>query len=250
MRGAMHVEPVLGQALEAGDLVANFIVENLGAAAGNGVEAGVAQAKNRVADRKPAVLGDRDDLGSRVTVQVNLRETIFDSAQHLLVPVDFQVGMQAALHQHSRTAKFHGLTDLVVNRVEVEDVAVFRGRPLQRAIEGAEGAVLGAKVRVIDVAVDDVGDHALGMQPTAHRVGFHADADQVIGGEHLERLLLGQGHGELFILTEGGGLLQMRCQAVRLAARAGDAFLHRKYWMSDTAAPIHARPTRIPTAGL
>ena len=61
--------------------------------------------------------------------------------------------------------------------------------PFQRTIKRAEGAVLGAEVGVIDVAVDDVGDHAFGMQLAAHRVGFHADADQVVGLKHLQRLL-------------------------------------------------------------
>ena len=32
--------------------------------------------------------------------------------QHLLVPVDLQVGMQAALHQHAGAAQFHGLAIL------------------------------------------------------------------------------------------------------------------------------------------
>ena len=55
--------------------------------------------------------------------------------------------------------------------------------------------MLGAEIGVIDVAVDDVGDHAFGMQLAAHRIGFHADADQVVGTEHLQGLGFGQGHG-------------------------------------------------------
>ena len=161
--------------------------------------------------------------------------------------------MQAALHQHARAAKFDGLADLVVDRVEVEDVAFFRGRAFQRPVEGAEGAVLGAEVRVIDVAVDDVGDHALGMQLAAHRVGFHADADQVIGLEHLERLLLGQGHGEQF--NSNGAWRPAPNAAIRRYVSAtdgaGDASSpSRRYWTSEIAAPIHARPIRIAMAGL
>ena len=49
VRGAMHVDPVFGQALQAGDLVADFVVENFRAAAGNGIEPGIAQAANGVA---------------------------------------------------------------------------------------------------------------------------------------------------------------------------------------------------------
>src|ERR1022692_3128632 len=107
--GAVHVDPVVGQALEAGDFVADFVVENLSATAGDGIEAGVAQAENRVSDAEPAVLGDGDDLGSGVAMQMDSRKTFFDAAQHLLVPVDFEVGMQAALHQDSGAAEFNGL---------------------------------------------------------------------------------------------------------------------------------------------
>ena len=33
------------------------------------------------------------------------------------------------------------------------------------------------------------------MQLAAHRISFHADADQVIRAEQVESLLFGQGHG-------------------------------------------------------
>ena len=48
--GAVDVDPVVGEALEAGDFVADFVVENFCAAAGDGIESGIAQAENRVAD--------------------------------------------------------------------------------------------------------------------------------------------------------------------------------------------------------
>ena len=125
--------------------------------------------------------------------------------------------MQAALHEHAGAAEFDGLADFFVDGVEVEDVAFFRGGAFQRAVEGAEGAVLGAEVGVINVAVDDVGDRALGMQAAAHGVGFHADADQVVGVEQLEGLGFGQGHGCNSILTESGGSGQMLKGSVRAA---------------------------------
>ena len=118
--------------------------------------------------------------------------------------------MQAALHQHAGAAQFDGLANLFVDGVELEDVAFFGGRAFQRTVEGAEGAVLGAEVGVVDVAVDDVGDHAFGMQLAADRVGFHADADQVVGVEQVEGLGFGQGHGCGSILKEDTRLLQIR----------------------------------------
>src|ERR1700722_2892435 len=96
--GAMNIDPVVGQAFEARNFVAHFIVENFGAAAGNGIEPSVAQAENCVANAEAAVLGDRDNLGSGVAMEMHLRKAIFNPAQHFFVPIDFEVGMQAALH--------------------------------------------------------------------------------------------------------------------------------------------------------
>src|SRR5438094_10547195 len=118
-------------------------------------------------------------------MQVNLGKSLLDATQHLLVPVNFQIGMQAALHQHACAAKFDRLANLVVDRFEIEDVPLFSFGSLQWTIKRAECAVLGAEVRVMNVAIDDVSDHALGMQFTADGDRFHADADQVIGAKQI-----------------------------------------------------------------
>ena len=131
VRGAMHVEPVLGQALEPGDLVADFIVENFRAAAGNGIQSGIAQPRDGVANAQLAVFRDGNDFRRRIAVQVNFREALLDAAQHLLVPVDLQIGMQAALHQHAGAAQFDGLPNLVVDGVELEDVSLFGRGPFK-----------------------------------------------------------------------------------------------------------------------
>src|SRR5258708_20995376 len=71
VRGSMDVDPITGEAFQASDFVANFVVENFGAAARNGVESGIAQADNRVADAERAVLGDSDDFGGGVAVEMD-----------------------------------------------------------------------------------------------------------------------------------------------------------------------------------
>ena len=181
----MNIDPITREALQASDFVADFVVENFGAAAWDGIEPGIAQAENRIANAEAAVLSDGNNLGSRIAMEMNLWEAHFDSAQHLFVPINLQVGMQPTLHQHTGAAEFHGLANLFVDGIEIENVTFFCGRAFQRTIEGAEGAVFGAEIRVINVAVDDVGDGAFGMKLAAHRVGFHADTDQVVGFEHL-----------------------------------------------------------------
>src|SRR5438105_1505901 len=100
--------------------------------------------------------------------------------------------MQATLHQHTSSAELDGFTNLFVNCVEVKDVSLFRLWPFQRAVKRAERAVLGAEIRVINVAVNDVGDHAFGMKLAADGIGFHSDTDEVVRLIKFKRLGVGK----------------------------------------------------------
>ena len=100
--------------------------------------------------------------------------------------------MQATLHQHASAAELDGLANLLVNCVEVEDVSLFRLRPFQWAVKRTERAVLGAEIRVVNVAVNDVGDHAFGMKLAADGIRFHADSDEVVGVVEVESLGVGK----------------------------------------------------------
>ena len=111
---------------------------------------------------------------------MNFGKTPLDATQHLLVPINLQVGMQSALHQHAGAAQFDGFTNLVVDGLEIENVSFFSTLPFEWPIESAEGAILSAEIRVINIAVDDVRDHTFRMELAAYRIGFHADADEVI----------------------------------------------------------------------
>ena len=51
VRRPMHVDPLLRAALQPADAMAHCVVQNLGAAAGNRIEAGIAQPRDRVAQR-------------------------------------------------------------------------------------------------------------------------------------------------------------------------------------------------------
>src|ERR1035438_5794073 len=53
-------------------------------------------------------------------------------------------------------------------------------------VEGTETAIFRAEIGVINVAIDDVRDHALGMEPLAEGIGGHADTDQVVGTEKVQ----------------------------------------------------------------
>src|SRR3954465_16051550 len=110
--------------------------------------------------------------------------------------------MQAALHQHAGATEFNGLTNLFIDRVEVENVSLFCFRPFQRTIKRTERAIFRTEVRVVDVAIDDVGGDAFWMQATSDSIGFNADSDQIVRAVQIEGLSLGEGHGLVTILTE------------------------------------------------
>ena len=191
MRDAVHVFPFVGGALEARDARANFVVENFRAAAGNRVEPGGHQARDRFAHAQPGDFRDADDLRRRKTVQMDLREALLERAQQIFVILDAQVRMQAALQQNAGAAQLEHLFDLLVDRLEREQVAFLRA---QRAVERAERAVFRAEIRVVDVAVDLVGGHARVGLLAAHFHRRHADADQVVGAKQIERFLWCQSH--------------------------------------------------------
>jgi len=95
--------------------------------------------------------------------------------------------------------------DLLVDLLEFEDVAFGGLGPFERTVEGAKGAVLGAEVGVVDVAIDDVADNALGVQAAAHRIGLKTKADQVRRVKVVERLLASQCHIWILPIRRFGG---------------------------------------------
>ena len=93
-------------------------------------------------------------------MHVDLWEAAFDVVQQLLVPVEFVLGVQAALHQDLVAAQSDRLLDLVEQLLAGQHVSLFMAGP---PIEGAEIADRRADVGVVDVAVDVVSAVLLGM---------------------------------------------------------------------------------------
>ena len=98
-------------------------------------------------------------------------------SQQIFIPFDAEVRMQSALHQNAGAAERNRLVNLVADFVDRAHVSVRRARP---AIERAERAHDVADVRVVDVAVDDVGDDVVRMSSLANFVGGHADASDIV----------------------------------------------------------------------
>src|SRR5262249_2715094 len=80
-------------------------------------------------------------------------------AEELLVELDAQVGMQAALEEDLVAAEGERLLDLLRELLLAEQVPFLRR---EVAVERAERALGRAAVRVFDVAVDVVGDAPAG----------------------------------------------------------------------------------------
>ena len=104
-----------------------------------------------------------------------------DRAEQILVPLERQIGVVAALQQQLAAAERDRLVDLAEDLLEPEHVAFGRA---DRTVERAEVAARHADVRVVDVAVDDVGDDpardacARGCRRPAGRAAPSARADR------------------------------------------------------------------------
>ncbi len=85
--------------------------------------------------------------------------------------------MQAALHQNTRAAQRNRLVNLCANFVNCPHVRIGRARP---AIERTERADNIADVRVVDVAIDYVGDDVVGMPSPANFICGSADARDIV----------------------------------------------------------------------
>src|SRR5439155_11324859 len=104
-----------------------------------------------------------------------------DRAEEVLVVLDAEVGVVAALHQQPGAAARERLLDLLEDdrlREQVALVAVAGA-----AVEGAEVAVRVADVRVVEVPVDDERDAGRVDLALADLLRGPADPDEVAGAE-------------------------------------------------------------------
>src|SRR6187551_1702500 len=101
-------------------------------------------------------------------MELELRVARLHTAEQILVPLEREIRIVTSLQQQLSATKFDRLVDLPVDLLEAEDVTF---RRTYWTIERAEVAAGDADVRVVDVAIDDVGDEAVGMPPRADAVG-------------------------------------------------------------------------------
>src|SRR5262249_54504653 len=113
-----------------------------------------------------------DDFRRRERMKPERRIPGLDCTEQVLVPLDWQVRVVTSLQQQLTAAEGHRLVDLTEHLLEPEDVTLLRS---DGPVERAEVAARNADVRVIDVAVDDVGDDAVRVLAMTDRVGELAE---------------------------------------------------------------------------
>src|ERR1700722_6410165 len=121
-------------------------------------------------------------------------KAILDGSQQVFIPFNLQVGVQAALHQNTGTAQIDGFLNLVEDHILRMHVAFLVAHG---TVEGAETAILSAKIGVVDISVYDVAHHAVRMQLAAHRVSGHPNADQIVAVINID-CFLARHHTETF----------------------------------------------------
>src|SRR5437764_284217 len=98
--------------------------------------------------------------------------------QKVLIPLDVEIRMQSALHQHTGAAEFNSLVDPSANFLDRMNVGVGFSRP---PVERAESADDVADVGIIDVAIDYICNNIARIFPLSYLVSGKADANKVIG---------------------------------------------------------------------
>ena len=172
------------------DVRADAVDEDLGAAAGQRVETGVAQARAAPRRRRARTASRGGAISGGPKPCTWMRVARLELAQHALVPLERQVGVHAALQQDRRPLERDRLLDLRVELVGRQHVGV---GVVGVAVEGAEAAARDADVGVVDVAVDDEGDLALGVRAgRASRVAAAARSSMSASPQEHERLVGGE----------------------------------------------------------
>jgi hypothetical protein len=90
---AVHFQPAVGQHFSASDQLANSVDKDLAAAAGHASEASVFQTLQHGFQGKLAELVKVVQLGRAEAVNVDLRKSGLQTAEHFLVPLQRQLRM-------------------------------------------------------------------------------------------------------------------------------------------------------------
>ena len=175
VRRARHLDPLVGRDLVVADNAPHPFAEDLGAASGERVHAGLDQPRDRFGVGGPRSLRQVGDLHHGQRLQVHPREALLQAAEHLAVPIQRQFGVQSADDVKLRDRLAIPVARRFPRLLERHGVGA---RVLGPFAERAQPATRHANVGGVDVPVDvEVGDVA--VQPLAHQVGHITHRQQV-----------------------------------------------------------------------
>ncbi len=138
---------------------------------GIGAEARFLELGDDLAHRHLKHLREVVELRRAERVDVDVRVFLADVVEQVEIPVDRQLRVMPALHEDLDAADGGEFVEFLVDLLVGEDVMV---GVLLGAVERAELAVHVADVRVIDVAVDDVGDDLVAVAVVGSGLGLVA----------------------------------------------------------------------------
>ena len=182
------VEPLLRLRLLRRDDRPHAVDEDLCAATWDRVEPRVAKPRQRLRHGELRTPRDVLDLRRRERVEVD-RVASLDRAEEILVVVDPEVRVVAALHEQPGPADRDRLLDLLVDDRLRQQIAL--AQVAGSAVERAEVAVGDADVRVVEVPVDDERDLRRIGHPVADLVRDAPDRDEVARAQERGRVLVG-----------------------------------------------------------
>ena len=155
VRDVHDLQPRVGFAFQRSDAVAHRVHEDFAAAAGDAAESGVLEFRDDLAQRHLEYFGKMLKLWRAETVDIDVRIFRADVRKHVEIPLDAELRMVPALQQNLHAADGGEFVELLIQLLAREHIVVV---VFLRAVERAELAIHVADVRVVDVAVHDVGD--------------------------------------------------------------------------------------------
>ena len=168
MRGAHHLEPLAGVDASRPEGCADVVVEDLGAGAGEGVDAGLFELCEEVAEGPALSAGAELHLFGRKSVQVELGEGALQRSRNLGILPARHARREPGLHADLGGPHRSRLGRAPHHLFERQVVALLGA---EVAGEGAEAAGLHADIGEVDVPIDHVG-HQLARLPGAEEVGY------------------------------------------------------------------------------
>src|ERR1051325_6380874 len=154
--GDLHyLQPLAGVALERRNALPNTIHQDFTAPAWNRSEPGFLEFHDYLTQGHSENTSEMLEFGGAKSMDIDVGILFADVLQEIDIPIEGQAWVMATLHQNLDTAGSRQLVQLVVELFEAKNIVVviFFG-----AIECAKLAINIANIRVIDIAIDDIGN--------------------------------------------------------------------------------------------